>query len=582
MKNIFKLFHYIKGFYLRISAIAGFSLIIAAINAYRPQVYKHVVDTVTKNGGTLKWTDVTPYIWILIFLSILWVVVNYAFNISSMRIHLAARSALRRRVFEKLTSLNVDYFEINRPGAVLQKTGDAINSFSQWVMSLNFSLLGPIFSLLVITIILFMSNILLGFLSLAIIINPSFKNQYPIKKNKPSQRKWRKFNETSTAIFSETIQNMATISTLSSFSRFHRDLGKAEDGGVSQGIIVRGRWQRTGARITFFNEFMWNIAILIILAEVIQGRIGIGEFVALTSYFGTIRSDAGAFAGFMPDTERVERDVERLVEVLETDPVFPSAPSAIPLTKLESLEFRNVSFSYPESKKGAIKDINFRVEKNHSIALVGPSGVGKSTITKLMLRFYAPTSGEIFINDHPADTYTHESVREHIGMVMQDVALFNTTVKENLRLAKAKATMAQLEHAADQAHASTFIDELPKQYNTIVGERGVKLSGGQKQRIAIARAILKSPDLIILDEATSALDSESERAVQAGLKQLMQGRLSLTIAHRLSTVRHADEIIVLAKGTVAERGTHPELIKKPKGLYRKLFDLQSATGKVSL
>ncbi len=214
--------------------------------------------------------------------------------------------------------------------------------------------------------------------------------------------------------------------------------------------------------------------------------------------------------------------------------------------------------------------------------MVGPSGVGKSTIIKLLLRFYDPTEGQIFINNQPMQTFTIESVRAQIGVVMQDVALFNATVKENLKLANGKATRADLETAAKQAHAAEFIENLPKKYNTIVGERGVKLSGGQKQRIAIARAILKNPNLIILDEATSALDSESEKYVQDGLKRLMKDRLSLTIAHRLSTVRHADEILVLKKGTIAERGTHTELMAKPRGLYKKLFELQSATGKIKL
>ncbi|MBP9827208.1 ABC transporter ATP-binding protein [Candidatus Saccharibacteria bacterium] len=582
MKNILKLFPYIKGFYSRIAGLAGFSIVIAIINAYRPQIYKQIVDTVSSRGSNLSWNDVMPYLWVLLAVSVIWIIINYAFNIIAMRAHLTARSTLRLKVFEKLTSLSVDYFDTHRPGAIMQKTGDAVNSFAAWVMGLNYSLLGPIFSIIVITIILFLNSPWLGILSLMIVIFSSFEYRRTISRNKQPNKAWRKHNERSWAVFSETIQNMTTISTLSSFGRFQTKMAREEAGAVKMGTGVRSRWQLSGARITGVNELAYLLGIVVVLAQVIQGNMSVGEFVAITAYFSTIRSDALAFASFIPDTDRVERDVERLIGVLETEPTFPDAEHAKTLKHLESLEFRNVSFTYPDGKKGAIYDVSFRVDKKHSIALVGPSGVGKSTITKLMLRFYPPSEGEIYINDLPADTYTQESIRRHIGMVMQDVALFNTTVKENLRLAKANATMADLEYAAEQAHADSFIDDLPKQYNTVVGERGVKLSGGQKQRIAIARAILKDPDLIVLDEATSALDSESERLVQAGLKRLMKGRLSLTIAHRLSTVRHADEIIVLKKGSIAERGTHEELIQKPRGLYHKLFKLQSATGEVKL
>ncbi len=582
MKNIFKLFPYIKGFYARIAGLAGFSLIIAAINAYRPQIYKQIVDTVTSQGSNLTWSDVSPYLLTLLAISLIWVVVNYSFNILSMRAQITARSALKIRVFDRLTSLSVEYFDTHRPGAVIQKVNDGINSFSDWVSSLNYSLLGPTFSIVLITGILFLSSIPLGLLSLAIVVYSSFEYRNTIRRTKADNKVWRKANETSTAIMVETIQNMSTIATLSTFDQLRLQLAKSQERWLKVGETVRSRWSASGARHTLFSEIAFLIAIVIVLYETIRGRFSAGEFVALTSYFGTVRSDASAFANFVPNTDQTERDVERLIEVLETEPSFPNAANAVALKQLESIEFREVSFMYPASNKGAVENISFQVNTNHSLALVGPSGVGKSTITKLMLRFYAPTSGEILINGQPADTFTHESVRQHIGMVMQDVALFNTTVKENLKLARKKASMADIIAAAEQAHADEFIDELPKQYNTLVGERGVKLSGGQKQRVAIARAILKNPDLIILDEATSALDSESERFVQDGLRTLMQGRLSLTIAHRLSTVRHADEIIVLKQGKVAERGTHTELIKKPRGLYRKLFELQSATGQIKL
>lgn len=582
MKNIFKLFPYIKGFYLRISAVAGFSLILAAINAYQPQIYKRIIDTVVARGPLLSWADVLPSLWLLLAVSLVWVLANYGFNIMAMRTQINVRTSLKVRVFKKLTSLSVEYFDTHRPGAIIEKLSNGIGSFSSWIGTLNYALLGPVFSILLITAILFRGNVWLGLLSTLIVVYSSIEYIRTIERNKAPAKLWRKYNETGVAIISETIQNMTTIATLSSFERLRDNLRQNEAKNLNQGLLVRGSWSASEARVTLFNEIAFILAIIIVLQQTIAGNFSVGEFVALIAYFTTVRGDARQLAQFIPNTDTVERDVERLIEVLETKETFPNADGAIPLQKLEAIEFKGVSFTYPDGKKGALDKISFRIDATRSVALVGPSGVGKSTLTKLLLRFYPPTSGVILINDQPAETFTHESVREHIGMVMQDVALFNTTVKENLKMANPKASKAELEDAADQAHASEFIDELPKQYNTLVGERGVKLSGGQKQRIAITRAILKDPDLIILDEATSALDSESERLVQSGLKRLMKGRLSLTIAHRLSTVRHADEILVLKKGKVAERGTHAELIQKSSGLYRHLFELQSVSGEVKL
>lgn len=582
MKNIFKLLPYVRDQYGRIITIILASLVIAGMTAYQPQILKGIIDTVVARGADLSWGDVQDSLTLLVILSVITISASYFFNRASNRTIQAVRVELRQKIFARITTLSADYFDTNRPGALVQKCNEAIGSFAGWVNSLNYSLLGPIFTMLIVTVVLFKSNFVIGLLGLSIIVVSSAEYQMTRKRTMEGNRIWRKHNESIAAIFSETIQNMSTILTLSSIDRFHQKLRKQSLLSLEQGYSVRGKWNASNFRLSMFNELMFLSAIIVIVHTLIKGDFSAGEFVAITAYFNSLRQNARMFAEFIPDTDRVERDAERLVEVLETKPTFPGTEHATTLKQLKSIEFRSVSFAYPDSKKGAVENISFRIDASQSIALVGPSGVGKSTITKLLLRFYPPTSGEILINDQPADTFTHESVRQHIGMVMQDVALFNTTVKENLKLANPKATKADLEDAAEQSYAAEFIEQLPKQYNTVVGERGVKLSGGQKQRIAIARAILKNPDLIVLDEATSALDSESERLVQAGLKKLMQGRLSLTIAHRLSTVRHADEILVLKQGKVAERGTHDELMQKSKGLYRRLFELQSATGEIKL
>ena len=308
----------------------------------------------------------------------------------------------------------------------------------------------------------------------------------------------------------------------------------------------------------------------------------IGDILLVSLYARSLTSSIAPLSYFLQDTSEVNYKSKRVIDFLETKPELEDSPGAKALDQLNSLEFDNVTFDYQDGKKGAVKNLTFQIGNGKTVALVGPSGVGKSTITKLIMRFYQPTKGQIRINDLTVEDYTQDSIRGQVGMVMQDVALFNSTILENLQIANSKTTLEEIYAAAKQAHAHEFIKDLPKGYDTLVGERGVKLSGGQKQRIAIARAILKDPQLIILDEATSALDSESERLVQDGLKKLMQGRSALVIAHRLSTVMHADEILVLEKGTIIERGTHHELMKLSGGLYKKLFEKQSSSGKVAL
>ena len=239
------------------------------------------------------------------------------------------------------------------------------------------------------------------------------------------------------------------------------------------------------------------------------------------------------------------------------------------------MTFKNVGFSYPSRKEiEVLKDVSFTAKFGQKIALVGPSGAGKSTISALLLRFYDLNSGEILIDDKNIYSYELEQLRGNMSIVPQDVILFGGSIKENIAYGKPDASFEEIKIAAQQANALEFINGFPEQFETLVGERGIKLSGGQRQRIAIARALLKNPSILILDEATSSLDSESEKLVQEALETLMKGRTSIIIAHRLATIRSADNILVLNNGVIAEQGTHKELVEVENGIYKNLSNLQ--------
>ena len=265
---------------------------------------------------------------------------------------------------------------------------------------------------------------------------------------------------------------------------------------------------------------------------------------------------------------------ERIFSLLDTPKDIIEHSNPIQLKSFNKhIEFKNLSFEYEESEGLVLSNINFKINKGEVVAIVGPSGAGKSTIADLIPRFYDPKDGEILIDQENIKKLSLASLRKNMGIVTQDVILFNDTIKNNIAYAQPKATMESIINACKAANALEFIEEIPEGFEAIIGERGVKLSGGQKQRIAIARALLKNPPILILDEATSSLDTESEKKVQTAIEALLKDRTALIIAHRLSTVQTANKIITIEKGRISEIGTHDELYSND-GLYRKLYDIQ--------
>ena len=272
---------------------------------------------------------------------------------------------------------------------------------------------------------------------------------------------------------------------------------------------------------------------------------------------------------------------ERVFKLLDTKPDIVDLPDAERLDEFRSsIEFRDVSFNYEKSGM-ILKDINLRIDKGNIIAIVGPSGAGKSTLVDLIPRFYDAVSGSLLIDGKEIKRLTIKSIRDKMGIVTQETILFNDTIRNNIAYGMKDIPKEKVIEAAKAANAHVFIDRLDTGYNTIIGDRGVKLSGGERQRLSIARALLKNPPILILDEATSSLDTESEILVQQAIERLMHGRTSVVIAHRLSTVRNADMIVVLNKGMIAETGTHDELIKN-ENIYRKLYNLQFRHQEINL
>jgi ATP-binding cassette, subfamily B, bacterial MsbA len=349
------------------------------------------------------------------------------------------------------------------------------------------------------------------------------------------------------------------------------------------GESVRAALVRAQIRGVFFGVLTFStfVGIVIVLWQggllVLEGQLTPGELVQFLLYTITIAAAIGALASFFSSYQEAVGAAQRVFEILETEPGIkdPPAPVALPSPARGRVLFDKVSFRYSLDTSAAwtLQDIDLSCSPGEVIALVGPSGAGKTTLVSLLPRFWDPDRGRILVDGVDIRSLRLAELRSAIAIVPQDPALFSGTIRENIAYARLGASMQDVEAAARAAHAHEFVERLPDRYETVVGERGIKLSGGQRQRVAIARAILKDPVILILDEATSSLDTESERFIEDAMGKLLVGRTTLIIAHRLSTVRRADRLIVMDRGRVVEDGTHGELLEL-SGLYARLYQRQ--------
>jgi len=381
-------------------------------------------------------------------------------------------------------------------------------------------------------------------------------------------------------VVDETLQGIQSVKAFANEAweamRYRRGVTAA------RGLAMKGaRWR--GAFVSFIILCMFGAIVLVIWRGVHlkeDGVLSTGQLVTFIMYSVFIGASIGSIPEYITNVLKAVGATERLMDLHDetAEPVsLAEKKEHLPLTG--RIEFRDVSFHYASRPDmPVLRDVGFTAEPGQRIALVGPSGAGKSTIASIVLRFYDPVGGSVLIDGKDAREYPLTALRDRMAIVPQEVILFGGTIRDNIAYGKPDATQEEVDAAARKANAHEFITSFPEGYDTIVGERGVQLSGGQRQRVAIARAVLKDPAILILDEATSALDSESERLVQEALDKLMEGRTSIVIAHRLSTVRDADKILVLDKGVVAESGTHEELIADSEGLYHSLSRLQLAAG----
>lgn len=578
MKNLWRTIQFIPEYRGRVLGVILVGTILGFIGTATPYLYKGIVDAISQMlSGTISQAEATWAVTLLLALFFalrLGVVVFGALqNKQADDLWLQAVSTFRQRVFDNMTQKSIDYFEKTRVGEIMDRFGN-ITTITMWLTSLTDGTLANILQMLFIITVLLIKAPVVGVLMLAVVLFNFWISYRTVGWTRPYRRGWQILAGRMTGLLAEMVGNISTVRSFGGEAA----VKERYDSTQAEWMVTRGNLHKTEWKseqiLNLVNTLGVFVAVALIARGALQGNFTTGDILLILTLSQNLINSISPIARQINQAGEIESAAERLVELLDVEPEVADSPDAVPLTHLDSITFDNVSFRYPGTEDYALRNISFHLDSGQTVALVGTSGSGKTTIVKLLMRFYDPSEGRILINGRDLRDYQQRSLRGLMGVVLQDVALFNDSIGENIAFARPGATPEEVREAARAANADAFIQRLEKQYDTLVGERGIKLSGGEKQRVAIARAVLKDPQLIILDEATSALDSESEQLVQQGLEQLMQGRSSVVIAHRLSTVMSADLILVLRNGEVIERGRHTDLAHRPGGFYARLFALQ--------
>lgn len=554
--------------------LALLSLILAkAANVMVPLVLGDAVDQL----GNL---DNETHLWLGIPLA---VILAYGiFRLSSLalnelrdalfaRVAQHAVRALALRVFEHLHSLSIRFHLSRKTGALNRFIDRGTNSVRFLLSFVAFNVVPTVIELLLIGGILWA---LFGFAYTAItIVTIALYVWLTFVITTWRTRIRREMNDAENDIGSRTVDSLLNFETVRYFNNESHEVARLDEALADyEKAAVRTRESLSLLNVAQAGVVTLGVTLMLVLAafDIRNGDMTVGDFVVVNTYLLQVAIPLNILGTVYREIRQSMVDMENLFALVDEKTDVADASDAMPLRHEGGvIEFQDVSFSY-EANRNILQDINLAVDAGTTTAIVGPTGSGKSTISRLLLRFYDPQAGRILIDGQDLRALTQHSLREAIGVVPQDTVLFNDTIYYNIAYGNPKANEDQVLAAAEAAQLDDFIQRLPERYQTLVGERGLKLSGGEKQRVAIARALLRDPEIFFFDEATSSLDSTTEREIQSNFAEISKGKTSLVIAHRLSTIVEADQILVLAEGAITERGTHPTLLAE-NGLYAKLW-----------
>ncbi len=576
LKEMLKLYRFLKPYRWMFALGLLFLLLSTSASLMFPKLLGDMVDLA--NTGKLSAEITRKGLFLLVIL-----VAQALFAYSRTRLFVVVTertlASIRQHLYNHLIKLPMSFFSSRRVGELNSRISSDVSLLQD---TLTYTLADLISQIIVIIggiTLMMISSFRLTLFTLAIIPAIALLAFYSGRAIRRYSKKAQAFVAESNTIVEETLQGIQNVKAFTNES-FERSRYREKTEEVAKAGIKGGKYQAAISFIVlgFFVSLaavIWRGAIMIS-----NGQMAAGQLLSFVIYSGFIGGNIAGMAGVYTRLQKTLGASENLLLLLEEpaekiDDEYIASPEH---TLHGQITFDGVSFRYPSRQEVVVlRDVSFTIEPGQQIAIVGPSGAGKSTVASLLLKLYDPTGGVIRFDGRDSMIFPLTALRAQMAVVMQDVFLFGGTIRENIAYGKPGATDTEITDAAIQANALEFIQSFPDKMETVVGERGVQLSGGQRQRIAIARAVLKNPRILILDEATSSLDSESERLVQGALEKLMTDRTSLVIAHRLSTVRKADQIIVLNDGMIVEQGTHAELLTNGNGLYKTLTELQFST-----
>lgn len=483
---------------------------------------------------------------------------------------------IRKEIYKKIISLPIGFFQNERKGDIMQRaTGDVVEVEGSVMASIDMFLKNPVLIISYFVAMIIMSPQLTLFALIVLPLAGMVIGRIGKNLKRQSREGQDKLGEL-LGILEETLGGLRIVKAFNAEERMNDRY--ASEAQAYCNIAKRLSRRRDLAHPV--SEMLGTLLVIIVVwfggSLILSGdtSLSVAKFLAYLGIFYQIINPSKAFSQALFSIQKGMAAMERIDKILMADDRIFEKPDGMPLAKFtDKIEYRNVSFAY-EADIQVLRDVSVSIPRGKMLALVGQSGGGKSTFVDLLPRFWDVTEGGIFIDGHDVRDYKLHDLRRRMGIVSQDPVLFNDTIFNNIAFGVENATQEQVEAAARVANAHDFIMQQENGYQTIVGDRGSNLSGGQRQRISIARAVLRNPDILILDEATSALDTESERLVQGALDNLLRDRTSIVVAHRLSTIRHADMICVFNEGCIVERGTHDELMAN-NGYYKKLNDLQN-------
>lgn len=546
------------------------AFLVAALDLIFPMASRNIINVIIPSGN-LKMLYI--YSAVLVGLYILKLIFNYIVDYWGHVVGVRMQYHMRKEVFAHLQSLPFSFFDNTKTGHLMSRIVNDLMEVSELAHhgpeDVFISIVMIVGSFIMLcTINWKLTVIVFAFIPLML--------WFAMKKRAKMTEAFRNTRKTIAIVNAKLENSISGIRVSKSFTNEEYEMEKFDEGNIE---FLKSREIAYKSLAEFFSGITFMVDILQVVVIFIGGifvtkkLINIGDLFAYVLYIGFFMQPIRRLTSFVEQFQAGMTGFERFIEIMDIESDIVEKEDAIELMDVKgNIEFKDLSFNY-NNKSEVLTNINLKIEEGKTVALVGPSGGGKTTLCHLIPRFYEATEGQILIDGKDIKDLTLKSLRKNIGMVQQDVFLFTGTIKENILYGNPEASEEDVIKAAKEAKLHHFIMGLPNKYDTFIGERGVKLSGGQKQRLSIARVFLKNPPILILDEATSALDNETEIMIQKSLEELCKGRTTLVVAHRLSTVKNADEIIVLTDKGIEEKGSHDELIKE-EGIYYRLYNSQ--------